>query len=164
MITLVLGGIRSGKSEVAERLAAQCPAPVVYVATGASTPGDVDFARRIAVHRARRPRDWTTVEEAHDIAGALSRIDATALVDGLGAWVANAQGFAADVGGLCEALVRRRGDSIVVSDEVGLSVHPPTEAGRRFADALGACNRDVAAVADRVVLVVAGRVLDLDAT
>jgi adenosyl cobinamide kinase/adenosyl cobinamide phosphate guanylyltransferase len=161
MITLVLGGMRSGKSEVAERLAAACPPPVLYVATGEADPEDVDFTRRVAVHRARRPRTWTTVEEPHDVAGALLRFDATALVDGLGTWVANAHGFAADVGNLCEALVRRHGDTILVSDEVGLSVHPPTDAGRRFADALGACNQAVAKIADRVLLVVAGRVLEL---
>ncbi len=161
MITLVVGGTRSGKSEIAERLASACAPPVVYIATGSANPEDVDFTRRIALHRARRPRAWTTVEEPHDVAGALLRFEATALVDGLGAWIANAPGFAAAVGDLCEALVRRHGDTILVTDEVGLSVHPPTEAGRRFADALGACNQDVANVADRVLLVVAGRVLEL---
>jgi adenosyl cobinamide kinase/adenosyl cobinamide phosphate guanylyltransferase len=161
MITLVLGGMRSGKSELAERLASECTTPVTYIATGASGPDDTDFASRVALHRARRPRAWTTVEETHDLAGALLRCDGTALVDGLGPWVANAAGFAADVAGLCDALVRRPGDTILVSDEVGLSVHPPTDPGRRFADALGACNQEVAKLADRVLLVVAGRVLEL---
>jgi adenosyl cobinamide kinase/adenosyl cobinamide phosphate guanylyltransferase len=161
VITLVLGGTRSGKSEVAQRLAAADGGPVTVLATAA--PGDdTDFAARIAAHRACRPRDWTTTEEPHDIVGALMRIDGMVLLDALGTWIANASGFSVDVPGLCDALGRRTGDTIAVSDEVGLSVHPPTESGRRFIDAVGSCNRAVAAIADRVLLVVAGRTLELD--
>jgi adenosyl cobinamide kinase/adenosyl cobinamide phosphate guanylyltransferase len=68
----------------------------------------------------------------------------------------------ADSTALCEALTRRRGDTVVVSEEVGLGVHPATEAGRRFRDQLGALNQAVAEIADRVLLVVAGRVLRLE--
>lgn len=161
MITLVLGGTRSGKSEVAERFAASGGGPVTVLAT--AVPGDdTEFAARIAAHRACRPPDWTTNEEPHDIAGALVRTDGTVLLDALGTWIANAPEFSVDIAGLCDALGRRTGDTIVVSDEVGLSVHPPTEGGRRFVDAVGSCNRAVAAISDRVVLVVAGRTLHLD--
>jgi adenosyl cobinamide kinase/adenosyl cobinamide phosphate guanylyltransferase len=163
VITLVLGGVRSGKSEVATELVSAWPAPVTVVATAVCPPGDTDFARRIERHRTARPPDWTTIEEPHDLAGVLAKTAGTVLVDALGTWVANAPGFEADVAGLCDALGTRAGDTVLVSDEVGLSIHPPTEAGRQFVDALGECNRAVATVADRVLLVVAGRVLELGA-
>jgi len=156
VIVLVLGGARSGKSEVAEDLAA-ADAPVTYVAT--ATASDDDFAARIAKHRARRPAEWITVE-SDDVVGALQEVSGTVLIDSLGTWIASADRFERDVDKLVAAL-HRDGTTIVVSEEVGLGVHPPTEVGRRFADALGACNRAVAAVADRVLLVVAGRVLEL---
>lgn len=160
MITLVLGGARSGKSEVAERLAGAGGGPVTYVATGAA--GDADMAARIEAHRRRRPPAWTTVECGGDLAGALAAAEGTVLVDALGTWLAGLGGGAPDTDGLCAALAARRGDTVVVSDEVGLGVHPSTEVGRRFRDALGALNRRVAEGADEVVLVVAGRVLRLE--
>lgn len=160
MITLVLGGTRSGKSEVAERQAAAGSGPVTYVATGRAT--DHDMARRIAAHRARRPASWRTVEAGPDLAGALAEPEGTVLVDSLGTWIAGLPDLVADPGPLCTALRARSGDTVVVSEEVGLGVHATTAAGRRFADALGAVNRAVADVADAVWLVVAGRVLPLD--
>jgi adenosyl cobinamide kinase/adenosyl cobinamide phosphate guanylyltransferase len=83
------------------------------------------------------------------------------LVDALGPWVAGHRDFVVDAGALVEALTSRVGDSVVVSEEVGLGVHPSTEAGRRFRDALGELNRAIADIADEVLLVVAGRVLPL---
>jgi adenosyl cobinamide kinase/adenosyl cobinamide phosphate guanylyltransferase len=160
MITLVLGGTRSGKSEVAEALAAGRPAPVTYVATGTAT--DAGMAERIAAHRQRRPEAWSTVEAGADLPGVLAGLAGSVVVDSLGTWVAASSDLAPDVPALCRALRDRPGDTIVVSEEVGLGVHPPTEVGRRFADALGTLNRAVADVADRVLLVVAGRVLPLD--
>jgi adenosyl cobinamide kinase/adenosyl cobinamide phosphate guanylyltransferase len=163
VITLVLGGTRSGKSEVAESLAAAIPGgPVTYVATGAAT--DDDMAARIAAHRARRPASWTTVEAGADLPAALGPLPAAGVVvvDSLGTWVAAGAELAPDVDGLCAALRAREGDTIVVSDEVGLGVHATTDVGLRFADALGELNRAVADIAERVLLVVAGRVLPLE--
>jgi adenosyl cobinamide kinase/adenosyl cobinamide phosphate guanylyltransferase len=159
MITLVLGGARSGKSELAERLVARLPLPITYVATGVAS--DPDIAARIAAHRSRRPATWATVEPA-DLVAAVAEVTGTLLVDALGTWVASADGFAVDVDGLLAALIGRTGDTIVVSEEVGLGVHPSTEAGRRFRDALGVVNGRVAEVAGDVLLVVAGRALRLD--
>ena len=159
MITLVLGGVRSGKSEVAERLAG--PGPGTYVATGLLDPDDADFADRVARHRDRRPASWSTVEEARAVPEVLARLHGSVLVDALGPWIAN--DLRADVTGLVEAIVARRGDTVIVSDEVGLGVHAATELGRRFADVLGEANRRMADVADRCLLVVAGRVLELPA-
>jgi adenosyl cobinamide kinase/adenosyl cobinamide phosphate guanylyltransferase len=158
-ITLVLGGTRSGKSEVAESLAAGFGDRVTYVATG--SPSDADMAARIAAHRARRPPGWATVEATTDLPEVLAAVDGPAVVDSLGTWVAAHPDLAPDTAGLCRALGGRASDTIVVSEEVGLGVHAPTAAGRRFADALGDVNRAVGELADEVLLVVAGRVLPL---
>jgi adenosyl cobinamide kinase/adenosyl cobinamide phosphate guanylyltransferase len=164
LITLVLGGTRSGKSEVAEALVAGVPGQVTYVATGRATDGDM--AARIAAHRDRRPAAWATVEAGGELPALLTDLGGHALVDSLGTWVAGHDDLAPDTAALCAALRARAredaGDTVVVSEEVGLGVHPPTEVGRRFADALGALNRAVADEADRVLLVVAGRVLPLE--
>lgn len=160
MITLVLGGARSGKSEVAERMAGT---EVTYLATWRFDPADADMAARVASHRDRRPESWATVEAGDDLPAALQDARGTALLDSLTTWVAGADHFSVDVAGLCLALRTRSGDSIVVSDEVGMGVHPSQQAGRRFRDALGAVNQAVAAVSDEVVLVVAGRCLRLEA-
>jgi adenosylcobinamide kinase / adenosylcobinamide-phosphate guanylyltransferase len=159
MITLVVGGAASGKSALAERLIAGSGPVVTYLATGVAT--DDDMAARIAAHRARRPAAWRTVEAAVDLPERLAITRGPALVDSLGTWVAGAPDMAVDAGALCRALTGRGSDTVVVSDEVGLGVHPPTELGRRFRDVLGVVNQSVAAVADDVVLVVAGRVLHL---
>ena len=159
MITLVLGGVRSGKSEVAERLAG--PGPGTYLATGLVAPGDDDFAGRVARHRARRPPAWVTVEEPRAVPEVLARLQGPVLLDALGTWVAN--DLRPDLDRLVEALVSRKGDTVVVSEEVGLGVHPVSEVGRLFADRLGEANRRVADVADRCLLVVAGRVVELPA-
>ena len=162
MIVFVLGGTRSGKSALAERLAAELAGgePVTVLAT--AVVGDDDMAARVAVHRARRPQHWATVETGADLVGALGSASGTVLVDALGTWVAGAPGLTVDAAALCDALVARTGSTVVVAEEVGLGVHPTTEAGRRFRDALGELNTAVAQVADEVLLVVAGRALRLD--
>ena len=162
MITLVLGGSRSGKSVFAERLALEASA-VTYVATAHVDPDDADHRSRIETHRERRPAQWHTVEcpdpallpqVLHDLSG-------TVLLDSIGTWIAGHPDLDADPGPIVTALVERGGDTIVVSEEVGLAPHAPTEAGRRFADAVGTVNQAISAVADRAVLVVAGRALEL---
>ena len=158
---VVLGGARSGKSEYAERCAARLPEPVSYVAT-ACVEGDADLAARVAEHRARRPPSWATIESGPDLGCVLRATRGTVVLDALGPWVASAADFDVDAPALCAALTERAGDTVVVSDEVGLGVHPSTAAGQRFRDALGALNQAVAAVADEVVLVVAGRALRLE--
>ena len=160
MITLVLGGARSGKSELAERLAAARPQPVAYLATAVAS--DPDFEARIARHQARRPASWRTVEAGPDLVAAIVAEPGTLLVDSLGTWVASTADFEPDTERLIKALTGRVGDAIIVSEEVGLGVHPSTDVGGRFRDALGTLNQQVAAVADEVLLVVAGRALRLE--
>jgi adenosyl cobinamide kinase/adenosyl cobinamide phosphate guanylyltransferase len=161
VITLVLGGARSGKSGLAERLAADLAPPVTYVAT-LHVGDDPDLAARVERHRARRPPAWRTVQAGTALPELLRTLTGSVLVDSLGPWVSASDAMQVDVVALCSALVQREGDSVVVSDEVGLSVHPSTENGRRFRDALGVLNQAVAASADEVLLVVAGCTLRLD--
>jgi adenosylcobinamide kinase / adenosylcobinamide-phosphate guanylyltransferase len=168
-ITLVLGGARSGKSETAEKLALRFGTPVTYVATGIAEQGDADWVERIRRHRERRPVGWMTLEVGpkEDLGTAIRAITGPALIDSLGTWVAGLPAFGADgpqYAALCEGLAARRGaglPTVVVSEEVGLGVHPSSTAGRLFRDALGSLNRLVADSADSVLLVVAGRVLTL---
>lgn len=162
MITLVLGGARSGKSVVAEQIAASWPAPVTYMATAEIDPEDADHVARVAQHLARRDPSWRTLEVGAGLVDALGTTAGTALVDSLGTWVAAHLDAGVDSAGLCAALRERSGDTVLVSEEVGLGVHPSTELGRRFRDALGEANHAVADVADEVLLVIAGRVLPLE--
>ena len=168
MRTLVLGGIRSGKSQWAEdwiACAAGPDGPVRYVATG-SVDGDADFAARVSAHRNRRPAHWSTVESA-DVAATLQDPAAT-MVDDIGGWLVAAMdrraawsggSIQADVDELAAAVHEFTAPLALVSPEVGLPVVPATESGRRFADQLGSLNQRLAAVCDRVVLVVAGQPL-----
>ncbi len=126
---------------------------------------DSDFAARVEAHRRRRPAGWRTVEAGPGLIGALEALGPEAgavVVDSLGTWVATAPDFRVDGARLCAALTARTGPTVVVSEEVGLGVHPSTDVGVRFRDALGVLNRSVADVAGEVLLVVAGRALRLD--
>jgi adenosylcobinamide kinase / adenosylcobinamide-phosphate guanylyltransferase len=162
-LTLVLGGTRSGKSAVAERLAMALPGRVTYLATAAVDPDDADHQARIARHQHRRPPDWSTIEVPvpGDLPGLLAAVTGPVLLDSLGTWVAGHPDLAVDAQPLAVALRTRAWPTVVVSEEVGWSLHAPTPVGRRFIDALGECNQAVAALADTVLLVVAGRVLEL---
>lgn len=174
MRTLILGGIRSGKSAFGEGL---LPATGVrYIATAADpATGDPQWSQRIAAHRSRRPAGWQTVESA-DVAGRLrSDPDVATLVDDLGGWVSRQID---DVGGwdddnfdlsdkiaeFVSAIADFTGDLVIISPEVGLSLVAPTPAGRLFQDQLGLLNNAVAATCDRTVLVVAGKVLEIGGT
>jgi len=165
VITLVLGGARSGKSAVAEQMAALAAARtgslVTYVAT-MRVGDDADLASRVEEHRARRPAGWRTEEAGADLPALMRKLEGTVVLDGLGAWVAARAGGTVDHEELCAALEERDGDTFVVSEEVGLGVHPSSDAGRRFRDVLGVLNQSVAAVADEVLFAIAGRVLRLE--
>lgn len=159
MLILVLGGARSGKSAVAESLTRRLPQPVTYVATLTPDERDADLICRIEAHRRRRPASWATLDATEHLADQLRGIAGTVLVDSLGPWVARHQPDDARTDLLRDALAARAGDSVVVSDEVGLSVHPSTAAGRAFRDLIGTLNQRLAAAADDTLLIVAGRVL-----
>jgi adenosyl cobinamide kinase/adenosyl cobinamide phosphate guanylyltransferase len=164
-LTLLLGGARSGKSALAVRMATEAGRPVVFVATGEA--GDAEMAERIRLHRESRPADWTTVEEPLELRRALDDAgDALVVVDCLTLWVANAleDGWsAARIEEHAAGAASRAGDTIAVSNEVGLGVVPPTPLGRTYRDVLGRVNAIWAAAADEALFVVAGRTLELRA-
>lgn len=167
MITLVLGGARSGKSLAAESLVARLPGPVTYLATATVAGDDADHRARVAAHRARRDPSWATIEVGRGLLDALESVEGSVLVDSLGTWVTACWaslpgGPDPDVEVLCSVLRARTGDTVLVSEEVGLGVHPSSELGRRFRDVMGTVNAAVAEVADEAYLVVAGRLLALD--
>ena len=168
MRSLVLGGIRSGKSEWAESAIAESVGvkdPVRYLATGPAADDDA-WAARVSAHRARRPSHWSTVESA-DVAKQLRAEGSTpTLVDDIGGWLTAAMDRAdawtggsvrADISDLVDAVAAHDAELVLVSPEVGLTVVPATVAGRRFADELGVLNQRLADLCDRVVLVVAGQ-------
>jgi histidinol-phosphate/aromatic aminotransferase/cobyric acid decarboxylase-like protein/adenosyl cobinamide kinase/adenosyl cobinamide phosphate guanylyltransferase len=187
-LVLVLGGTRSGKSAVAERLAQDAGGEVRYLATAPSGPG-ADHGR-IAAHRARRPASWETLEvaAAHDLVRPVRDAGTTTvLLDGLGTWLGgvlfdaglldddglgddpadaiDGASAIASVGHAIEALARaaaeRDGLTIVVGEEAGMAPVAATRGTRRWVDLLGTAHQTLAAHADRVLLVVAGRVVEL---
>jgi adenosylcobinamide kinase / adenosylcobinamide-phosphate guanylyltransferase len=163
---LVLGGARAGKSAWAVTRARSLGERVAVVAT--AEPRDGEMVARIARHRAERPPGWATIEAPVELAAALTdlagKVDVV-VVDCLTVWVANLLDRtpeAADAAlldqaaHLADVLARRAFHVVVVSNEVGWGVHPETAIGLRFRDLLGRVNQAVAAVADEVVLLVAG--------
>lgn len=159
-LTFLLGGARSGKSRHAEKLATALPAPWTYIATAQAY--DDEMAERIALHRARRGEGWSTVDAPLDLADALrSAPDGRpVLVDCLTLWLSNHMLAGHDPGALSaeldDVLSAPRGPWFVVSNEVGLGIVPDNALGRRFRDVQGRLNQSVAAVADRVLFMVAG--------
>jgi histidinol-phosphate/aromatic aminotransferase/cobyric acid decarboxylase-like protein/adenosyl cobinamide kinase/adenosyl cobinamide phosphate guanylyltransferase len=167
-LTLVIGGTRSGKSARAEALAAASGRSVRYVAT--ADPSDGSMHERIAAHVARRPAEWTTVEVSASLNGALDgTAGACVLVDGLGPWIATAQHRAngeareAVLGDVDRLTAAAAGGAqvIVVAEEAGQGLLPIDEVARAWLDLLGEATQRLAAAADRVELVVAGRPLRL---
>ncbi len=173
-LTLVLGGVRSGKSAFAEERAGELNQPVLYLAAGQIA--DAAMAERIRRHRERRPAHWLTLEEPLQPAAALAEARAgpnppgVILLDSLDAWIANlllahtAEDFNAVESLALAELERllevcRQGAApaaFLVSSEVGLGPVPPNALGRRFQDLLGTVNQRTAAQADAVYLMVAG--------
>ncbi|RUL76717.1 bifunctional adenosylcobinamide kinase/adenosylcobinamide-phosphate guanylyltransferase [Dyella choica] len=171
MRSLILGGARSGKSALAERLAVDSGLEVVYIATAQA--GDGEMAARIAHHRARRPQQWLCVEEPVHLAGVLreyARENRCILVDCLTLWLSNLLGaadepfFARERARLLEALPALPGELLMVSNEVGLGIVPLGELTRRFVDETGRLHQAMAALCERVVFVAAGLPLVLKGT
>lgn len=159
MLTLVLGGARSGKSRHAEELLAALPAPWIYLATGQAW--DDEMRARVAEHRARRTEGWQTVEVPVALADALDEAgDRPVLVDCLTLWLTNLllgdHDIKAAVSGLIAALGRRQAATVLVGSEVGMGIVPENALARRFRDEAGLLHQRIATIAERVVLVVAG--------
>jgi adenosylcobinamide kinase / adenosylcobinamide-phosphate guanylyltransferase len=163
---LVLGGARSGKSDLALRLGLESSRPVCFIAT--ATPGDEEMAVRIAHHAAERPAEWSTIEAPVEVLEAIRAApsDSFLIVDCLTLWVSNLLGGGRDAGSIrslgesvAAEMASRQG--VVVSNEVGLGIVPANALARTFRDTLGAVNASFAARAERSVLMVAGRTLEL---
>jgi len=163
-VVLVLGGVRSGKSRYAQQLAANSRR-VAVIATAEGR--DEEMRQRIASHRSERPAAWTTIEAAIELPAALATCDGefdTILVDCLTLWASNLleheaqnlQRVLQHGEALAEALRRSEASVILVSNEVGSGIVPDNELGRLYRDVLGGINQRIAAVADEVVLLVAG--------
>jgi adenosylcobinamide kinase / adenosylcobinamide-phosphate guanylyltransferase len=160
-ITLVLGGVRSGKSRFAQRIAEQARS-VEFIATAKAV--DAEMEAKIRRHRKERPNSWQTVEEPLDLAPILATHGADfdlLLVDCLTIFVANAleDGVTSaneHIDSLVRALRTAEASVVLVSNEVGSGVVPDYPSGRQFRDLLGELNQRVAAVADNVVLMIAG--------
>jgi adenosylcobinamide kinase / adenosylcobinamide-phosphate guanylyltransferase len=161
--TLVLGGVRSGKSRYAEKLASAQAVPVTVIVT--ATVGDEEMARRIAAHRARRPGNWTLVEEPLGLAAAVKKVaarDRFVLIDCLTLWLTNllclenVGRLETEVSGLVEAWSTLPGEVVAVSNEVGMGIMPVNDLARRFGDIAGELHQALAARSERVVSVLAG--------
>jgi adenosylcobinamide kinase/adenosylcobinamide-phosphate guanylyltransferase len=159
----IVGGARSGKSRFA---LAGLPARGRVTVVVTAEAGDADMAARIARHQAERSRHWTTLEAprdlVHRLGEALAAAD-TVVVDCLTLWVANLmargdgdEAILKEADALAALVGAPAAELRIVSNEVGLGVHPPTAEGLRFRDLLGFVNQRVAAAAHRVVLLVAG--------
>jgi adenosylcobinamide kinase / adenosylcobinamide-phosphate guanylyltransferase len=165
-VTLVLGGARSGKSRYAECVVEGAAACGTYCATAEA--GDAEMAQRIAVHRARRRSFWHTIEEPLALAPVIAAEASPArplLIDCLTLWLSNLMLAERPIEGeteaLCAALRLAAGPVMLVANEVGMGLVPETPLGRRFRDAAGHLNQQIAALADRVVFVAAGLPLAL---
>jgi adenosylcobinamide kinase / adenosylcobinamide-phosphate guanylyltransferase len=157
-LTLVLGGARSGKSAYAEGLVMARPGPWLYLAT--AEIWDDEMAARIALHRARRPAGWITRDVPLALPEAVAEAEGPVLVDCLTLWLTNVILAEADVAEaaarLADACAAAPGPVVLVSNEVGLGIVPDNALARRFRDEAGRLHQRLAALADRVVLTVAG--------
>lgn len=173
-LTLLIGGARSGKSDLAVEIGSRHDGPVTFIATAQRF--DDDMSRRIERHQSERP-DWPTIEAPvelrralTDITDAVDRADDTHLViiDCLTLWVSNMMleewtehaidDYASATAAVAAA---RRGPTVVVTNEVGLGIHPANELGRQYRDLLGRVNRTWAEVAHKTLFLVAGRAVPL---
>ncbi|MCK5801233.1 MAG: bifunctional adenosylcobinamide kinase/adenosylcobinamide-phosphate guanylyltransferase [Lentisphaeria bacterium] len=169
-IILVTGGVRSGKSTHARKLAESIQGTHVFLATCPVL--DQEMAERIARHQdERKGCGWDTVEAPYALADVIrSQCCDVLLIDCLTLWVNNLMykiekeggglldedAFAPHVADLADALTQFSGTVVLVTNEVGLGIVPENELARRYRDLVGRCNQAVAAVADSVVLTVCG--------
>ena len=164
MLTLILGGVRSGKSRMAERLAAGFSGQIVYLATAEAK--DVEMQERIALHQIHRPEHWKTIEEPIHLAKALFKYgtaENVVIVDCLTLWITNLlladERFKTgrdEIEALISELKRGRHNVVLVSNETNSGVVPMDALSRRFCDEIGGLHQTLATLADNVILMVAG--------
>lgn len=166
--TLILGGARSGKSALAERLAIESGLAVTYIAT--AQPLDEEMRARIARHQAERPSHWNTREVPYALAAALreeAASERSLIVDCLTLWLSNLMldpnpdRLESERTALLQALSHLPGNIILVANEVGLGIVPDNALARRFRDEAGRLNQALASLCDHVIFVAAGLPLTL---
>ena len=166
--TLILGGVRSGKSRHAAEIAKTTGCAVTVIAT--ATAQDLEMAERIELHRTHRPKEWSVVEEPVRLAAALAAAASPSrivIVDCLTLWLTNL--LCGDDPGalrreskhLLEILPSLPGECVLVSNEVGFGIIPANALARRFADETGSLHQQLAALCDRVIFMAAGLPLSL---
>jgi adenosylcobinamide kinase/adenosylcobinamide-phosphate guanylyltransferase len=165
---LITGPAGSGKSRWAEHLAERSGLAVIYIATGPLLEGDPSWQERLRRHRDRRPPEWDLWEVGGDLTPALQRVPAgqVGLVDSLGTWVAaHLESDPLEWSDCCQALLEQvrigEGHLLMVGEECGWGVVPPTAVGGRFRDRLAGLQQRLTAEADASWLVIQGRALDL---
>ena len=168
-LSVLLGGARSGKSDLAAKLASASGRPVVMIVTGEAR--DEEMTERIRRHRAARPSSWQTVEAPRGLREAVRELEGRtfAVLDCLTLWVSNLieAGVSDDeivdeAREVATTLAERDGSSVVVTNEVGLGIVPMHELARRYRDTLGRVNAAFVSEAERAYLMVAGRALSLE--
>lgn len=171
MISLILGGARSGKSRFAQQLAIDSNLPVVYLAT--ATASDAEMAERITHHQQNRPAEWRLREcplNLIETISAESKHSQTILVDCLTLWLNNQlfqnpqQNFPELFTQLLDAASNSKAQIIFVANEVGLGIIPLGEITRKFVDEAGRLNQMLAQQADQVFFIAAGLPLSLKDT
>ena len=163
MKTLIIGGVRSGKSRLAESLASKTGLPVTVIAT--ATPSDEEMRARIAAHRAHRPAEWTVIEEPRALAQSLSDHAQSArcvIVDCLTLWLTNlllssdSALFERERAALISLLPSLPGEILMVTNETNLGIIPMSALARRFGDEAGRLHQELGQIGERVVFTVAG--------
>ena len=161
--TLILGGVRSGKSRLAERPARDSQQPVSYIAT--ATAQDEEMRARIAAHRRHRPAHWQLIEEPIQLAAVLNTHALAGhclLVDCLTLWLTNllmaedSSLFERERAALLAVLPTLQSQIILVSNETNMGVMPLGELSRRYCDEAGRLHQELAQACDQVILTVAG--------
>ncbi len=165
--SLVIGGTRSGKSEIAEAMLPR-ESRLVYLAT-AEASEEPEWLSRIERHAARRGGQFDLVEmsDPSSLGELVRSASLPMLIDSMGTWIARLLDLSdfvvlSLVSDLVESLLASPVAAAVVSEEVGMSIHPPSALGRRFADLMGEANQRLAAAASPVILAVAGIPIPID--
>ena len=163
MKQLVLGGVRSGKSKLAEQLATDSGKSVIYIATAKAH--DKEMTDRIQKHQNQRPESWQTVEEEIYLADALqkhSTADKCILVDCMTLWLTNLlmhdnpELLEIELRKLVQAVSEHKEDIVFVSNETGMGIVPLGELTRRYCDEAGLLHQQLATHCDRVIISIAG--------
>jgi len=167
-LTLILGGVRSGKSAHAVRMAAARD-QVTFIATAPRIDGDDDLDARIARHQHERPTTWRLIEAPLDLTAAvIDAGDQITIIDCLTLWVSNLMWrgdsdheIETTAASTLEVVAARNAPTLVITNEVGLGVHPESALGRRFSEVLGRVNQTWMGAADQRLFMVAGHAVTL---